>query len=118
MAITPTCITSSCWKKSWRKSERPGNCFPSFARRKRCPDNVPLEDALPTTNEQLPDSHCTMKRVDIPELLDSDACSPEDVQASLRDISRINRWFGGAATSQKLIEEVARVTGLRHFSLL
>jgi ubiquinone/menaquinone biosynthesis C-methylase UbiE len=59
-----------------------------------------------------------MKRVDIPELLDSDACSPADVQTSLRDISRINRWFGGVATTQALIEQVARVTGLRRFSLL
>jgi ubiquinone/menaquinone biosynthesis C-methylase UbiE len=59
-----------------------------------------------------------MKRVDIPELLDSDACSPEDVQASLRDIALVNRWFGGVATTQKLIERVARVTGLRNLSLL
>ncbi|MFZ0955636.1 MAG: methyltransferase domain-containing protein [Candidatus Sulfotelmatobacter sp.] len=59
-----------------------------------------------------------MKRVDIPELLDSDACSPEDVQASLRDIGRVNRWFGGVATTQKLIGGVVEATGLRHFSLL
>ena len=59
-----------------------------------------------------------MKRVDIPELLDSDACSPEDVRTSLRDIALVNRWFGGVATAQKLIQKVGRVTGLRHFSLL
>jgi ubiquinone/menaquinone biosynthesis C-methylase UbiE len=59
-----------------------------------------------------------MKRVDIPELLDSDACSPEDVQASLRDIALVNRRFGGVATTQQLIEQVVRVTGLRHFSVL
>lgn len=59
-----------------------------------------------------------MKRVDIPELLDSDACSPEDAQASLRDIGRVNRWFGGIATTQWLIEQVSRSTRLRHFSLL
>ncbi|MGA9981041.1 MAG: methyltransferase domain-containing protein [Candidatus Sulfotelmatobacter sp.] len=59
-----------------------------------------------------------MKRVDTPELLDSDACSPEDVQTSLRDIGRMNRWFGGVATTQKLIEHVARATGRRTFSLL
>ena len=35
-----------------------------------------------------------MKRVIIPEILDSDACSPEDVAESLRDMGRINRWFG------------------------
>jgi ubiquinone/menaquinone biosynthesis C-methylase UbiE len=59
-----------------------------------------------------------MKRVDIPELLDSDACSAEDAQASLRDIALVNRWFGGVATTHKLIEQVAQLTGLRHFSLL
>jgi len=59
-----------------------------------------------------------MKRVDIPELLDSDECSPEDSQASLRDIVMVNRWFGGVATTQKLIEQVARATGQQRFSLL
>jgi hypothetical protein len=65
-----------------------------------------------------PLSDPTMKRVDTPELLDSDACSPEDTQTSLRDLGRINRWFGGVATTQALIEQVAHATGLRHFSLL
>jgi SAM-dependent methyltransferase len=59
-----------------------------------------------------------MKRVNTPEILDSDACSPEDVQTSLRDLGRINRWFGGVATTQALIEQVAQTTGLRHFSVL
>jgi Methyltransferase domain len=59
-----------------------------------------------------------MKRVNTPEILDSDGCSPKDVQASLRDLGRINRWFGGVATTQALIEQVAQATGLRHFSLL
>jgi hypothetical protein len=59
-----------------------------------------------------------MKRAVTPELLDSDACSPEDVQESLRDLGRLNRWFGGVATTQTLIERVAQVTGLCHFSML
>ncbi|HEY6337865.1 MAG TPA: methyltransferase domain-containing protein [Candidatus Sulfotelmatobacter sp.] len=59
-----------------------------------------------------------MNRVDTPELLDSDACSPEDVQESLRDLGRMNRWFGGVATTQALIECVAHATGLRKFSVL
>src|SRR5579863_6721850 len=59
-----------------------------------------------------------MKRVDTPELLDSDACSPEDVQTSLRDLGRINRWFGGVATTQSLIERVAHATGLQRLSML
>jgi hypothetical protein len=59
-----------------------------------------------------------MKRVDTPEILDSDSCPAEEVQTSLRDLGRVNRWFGGVATTQSLIEQVARVTGLREFSML
>lgn len=59
-----------------------------------------------------------MQRVDAPEILDSDACSPADVEATLRDIGRVNRWFGGVATTQKMVERVAQVSGSKHFSLL
>lgn len=59
-----------------------------------------------------------MQRVDAPEILDSDACSPADVEATLRDIGRVNRWFGGVATTQKMVERVARASGVKHFSLL
>lgn len=59
-----------------------------------------------------------MQRVDTPELLDSDRCPPCEVEKSLRDLSRMNRWFGGVATTRKLIEQVAARTGQRHFSLL
>ena len=59
-----------------------------------------------------------MQRVDAPEILDSDACSPADVEATLRDIGRVNRWFGGVATTQKMVERVAQACGAKHFSLL
>jgi len=59
-----------------------------------------------------------MQRVNTPEILDSDNCPPGEVKASLRDLSRINRWFGGVATTRKLIERVAVVARRRHFSLL
>ena len=59
-----------------------------------------------------------MQRVDAPEILDSDACSPADVQATLRDLGRVNRWFGGVATTQKMVERAAQVSGSKHFSLL
>jgi SAM-dependent methyltransferase len=59
-----------------------------------------------------------MRRVNTPEILDSDDCPPREVEASLRDLSRINRWFGGVATTRKLIERVAAATGKKHFSLL
>jgi len=59
-----------------------------------------------------------MQRVNTPEILDTDECPPQEVEASLRDLSRINRWFGGVATTRKLIERVAAATGKKHFSLL
>ena len=59
-----------------------------------------------------------MLRVDTAEILDSDACPPAEAAVSLRDLGRINRWFGGVATSRAMIERVARQTGRKHFSLL
>lgn len=59
-----------------------------------------------------------MQRVDTPEILDSEACPPAEAALCLRDLGRINRWFGGVATSRALIERVARETGQKHFSLL
>jgi ubiquinone/menaquinone biosynthesis C-methylase UbiE len=59
-----------------------------------------------------------MKRVSTPELLDSDACPASEVNASLDDLCRVNRWFGGVATTHALIKRVAHQTGARQFSLL
>jgi len=59
-----------------------------------------------------------MKRVSITELLDSDSGTPAEIAASLRDLRRINRWFGGNATTRSLIEQVARKSGARSLSLL
>ena len=59
-----------------------------------------------------------MQRVNTEEILDSDACSQVDAEASLQDLCRINRWFGGVATTRKLIERVAAATGSKHFSVL
>jgi len=59
-----------------------------------------------------------MQRVDAPEILDSDACSPADVQISMRDLGRVNRWFGGVATTQKMVERVAQASGAKQISLL
>ena len=59
-----------------------------------------------------------MQRVSTPEILDSNDCPPREVEASLRDLSRINRWFGGVATTRKLIERVASATGRKHFTVL
>ncbi len=59
-----------------------------------------------------------MKRIDTPELLDTDACPPEEVSVSLRDMARINRWFGGVSTTVELIRRASRTTGITQLSLL
>jgi SAM-dependent methyltransferase len=59
-----------------------------------------------------------MQRVVTPEILDSPDCPPHEAEESLRDLGRINRWFGGVSTTRKLIERVASATGKKHFSLL
>jgi len=47
-----------------------------------------------------------MKRVVTPELLDSDAATPAEVQQTLADLRRINRWFGGISTTLRMLEQV------------
>jgi ubiquinone/menaquinone biosynthesis C-methylase UbiE len=59
-----------------------------------------------------------MRRINTPEILDSSDCPSAEIAASLQDMWRINRWFGGVATTRKLIERVASETGRRHFSVL
>jgi ubiquinone/menaquinone biosynthesis C-methylase UbiE len=59
-----------------------------------------------------------MQRIDAPEILDSDACSPADVEISMRDIGRVNRIFGGVATTQQMVERVAKANGMNRLSLL
>jgi 2-polyprenyl-3-methyl-5-hydroxy-6-metoxy-1,4-benzoquinol methylase len=59
-----------------------------------------------------------MKRVAIPELLDTDSGSPAEIAASLSDLDRINRWFGGISTTTSMIKLVTQKTGLRSLSLL
>ncbi len=59
-----------------------------------------------------------MQRVDIPEILDSDTCPPGEVEASLRDLVRINRWFGVVATTAALVERAAHRAGRRRLTLL
>jgi hypothetical protein len=59
-----------------------------------------------------------MKRFPTPELLDHDAGSAEEIAGSLRDLQRINRWFGGVGTTFALIRQIAGATGLKRLSLL
>ncbi len=59
-----------------------------------------------------------MQRFVSEEILDSDACPPLERDNSLRDLCRMNRWFGGVGTTRSLIERVAQQTGVRRFSVL
>ncbi|MGE0405442.1 MAG: methyltransferase domain-containing protein [Candidatus Korobacteraceae bacterium] len=47
-----------------------------------------------------------MKRTIVPELLDSDQGTPEEVQASLADLRLINRCFGGIATTEAMLKRM------------
>ena len=59
-----------------------------------------------------------MKRVAIPELLDTDSGSPAEIAASLSDLNRINRWFGGISTTTSMIRRVAQKLGVLSLSIL
>ena len=57
-----------------------------------------------------------MKRVVVPELLDSDAGTPGEVEASITDLRMFNRVFGGVRTMSALLERVAQQRGLKELS--
>ena len=59
-----------------------------------------------------------MKRVPTAELLDTDCRHAREVAASLGDLRRINRWFGGVATTEDMVERVAHETRQSSLSLL
>jgi ubiquinone/menaquinone biosynthesis C-methylase UbiE len=48
-----------------------------------------------------------MKRVVVPELLDSDAGTPREVEDSLEDLRMVNRRFGGAHVMADLLHRIA-----------
>src|SRR5215467_11092331 len=57
-----------------------------------------------------------MKRVVVPELLDTDAGTSREVEASITDLRMFNRAFGGIRTMSGLLQRVARQRGLRELS--
>jgi ubiquinone/menaquinone biosynthesis C-methylase UbiE len=59
-----------------------------------------------------------MKRVVVPELLDVDAGTEDEVRASLEDLRWLNRYFGGLSTTTRLLARVAEKTGVRKLSYL
>lgn len=59
-----------------------------------------------------------MKRVVVPELLDSDAGTSREIQDSLSDLWMINRRFGGVRTMKKLLRRVAQRRDLQSLTWL
>jgi ubiquinone/menaquinone biosynthesis C-methylase UbiE len=59
-----------------------------------------------------------MKRVVIPELLDTDFGTPAEVATALSDLRHINQWFGGIETTQSMIEKVSKKVYANSLSLL
>ncbi len=59
-----------------------------------------------------------MQRIVVPELLDDDLGTPAEIAASLRDLQRINDWFGGTRTTTKLLRRIAQQGDLRSLTLL
>jgi len=59
-----------------------------------------------------------MKRVTIPELLDTDSGTPAEVASSLCDLRWFNRWFGGTNTTQAMVRAVVGRSQVSSLSLL
>jgi len=59
-----------------------------------------------------------MKRTVSAELLDDDLGTPDEIASSLRDLRRINTWFGGTQLTARLLRRVAGRTGLSRLSVL
>jgi ubiquinone/menaquinone biosynthesis C-methylase UbiE len=59
-----------------------------------------------------------VKRKIIPELLDTDSGSTEEVESSLKDLRHINSWFGGNGTAVSMFTKVAKRVGSKSISAL
>jgi ubiquinone/menaquinone biosynthesis C-methylase UbiE len=57
-----------------------------------------------------------MKRVVVPELLDTDDGTPQEVATSLQDLRRLNQWFGGIHTMASLLRRVIKERRLKELS--
>lgn len=53
-----------------------------------------------------------MERQPTLELLDDDLGTPEEIQQSLDDLWRINRWLGGTSSAKRLLDRVISKAGL------
>lgn len=59
-----------------------------------------------------------MKRVVVPELLDSDQGTREEVEGSLGDLRMFNRRFGGIHTTSEVLRRIAGDRGLKKIAWL
>src|SRR5215813_11506039 len=59
-----------------------------------------------------------MKRLMVPELLDTDSGTPQEVSDSLADLRMFNRRFGGVRTMSALLREVAKQKHLKELEWL
>lgn len=59
-----------------------------------------------------------MKRIVVPELLDSDQGTREEVEGSLKDLRMFNRRFGGVHTTSKVLLRIARERRLKRITWL
>src|ERR1043166_7271816 len=59
-----------------------------------------------------------MRRVVIPELLDSDSGTAQEVADSLRDLRMFSQYFGGTHTTAALLRRVAKKTARRELTVL
>lgn len=57
-----------------------------------------------------------MKRVVVPELLDTDAGTPSEVAQSIKDLRMFNRAFGGVSTVTTLLRRIAEKKQLKEIS--
>src|SRR6266550_3759969 len=49
-----------------------------------------------------------MRRIATAEWLDTDSGTADEISASLADLRRVNRWFGGVRTTEWMLRQVAR----------
>jgi ubiquinone/menaquinone biosynthesis C-methylase UbiE len=59
-----------------------------------------------------------MKRRPTTELLDTDAGTPAEVSASIRDLQWFNQWFGGIPTMRQLLRDAAQSAGKNSLTVL
>jgi ubiquinone/menaquinone biosynthesis C-methylase UbiE len=59
-----------------------------------------------------------MRRVVIPELLDTDSGTPAEIATALSDLRHINQWFGGITPTESMIRRASQKLGINSLSLL